>query len=57
LLAIGFVWNDGRCSALGEPFAQFGTVVGFVAKQLLGRFGTPDQPLGRWAIVGLTACQ
>lgn len=57
LLAVGFVWNDRRCSTLVEPLAQFGAVISLVAKQLLGRSGALNKPLGWWAIMHLPAGQ
>jgi len=57
LLAIGFVWDDGRCPALVKPLAQFGAVIGPVAKQLLCRFDTFYETL-RWrTIMCLSASQ
>jgi hypothetical protein len=57
LLAIGLVRNDGRCSTPNEPFAQFRTIIGFIAKQFLRRFGALDETLCGRTIVGLTARQ
>ena len=57
LLAIAFVGNDGRRSTLVEPFTQFGTVVGFVAEQLLGRLCATNEARRRWTIVTIAAGQ
>ncbi len=50
LFAVGFVWDDGRRSPLLKPLAQFGTVIGPVAKQLLCRFGPLYETL-RWRTI------
>jgi hypothetical protein len=57
LRPVGLVRDDGRSPASVEPITQFRTVVSAVAKQLLGRLGSPDQALCRWAIVRLSAGQ
>ena len=56
-LSVGFVRDDGRCSAPMEPAAQVGTVVSAIAEQLLGRSCTSDQLLRRRTIVRLSTGQ
>ena len=57
LLAVGFVGDDGRCPALVKPLAQFGAVIGPIAKQLLCRLRALYETL-RWrTIVRLPAGQ
>ena len=57
LAAIGLVGHDRIGAALVEPLPEPGAVVGGIAEQPGGRPGAPQQPLGRRAIVGLTARQ
>ena len=58
LLAVGFVGDDGRCPALVKPLAQFGAVIGPVAKQLLCRLGACFMETLRWrTIMCLSASQ
>ena len=57
LLAVRLVGNDGFGATRAEPLSQFGAVISFVAKHLLGCFGAPDQALGWRTIVRLAAGQ
>jgi len=57
LLAVALVGNDRRRSALMEPLTQFGTVVGFVAEQLPGRFCASNEARRGGTIVSVTARQ
>jgi hypothetical protein len=57
LLAVGPVWDDGCRPALVEPFAQFRTIVGLVAKKLRCGLGTTDQTLSLRAVVCVAPAQ
>ena len=54
---VGGVGHDWLGTAIVEPVAQLGTIVGLVAEKPLGGLCAADEALRRWAIMGLASRQ
>ena len=57
LFSVRSIGNDRLRAGQVEPFPEFGAVICLVAEKLACCPGAPDETLGDWAIVRLTAGQ